>query len=182
MTHTISGTYSTLVRLDSAIDDPTTITSSGLVNDGLRISFAGLTLLNAGKIAQGTALNGVYLLAPGSVTNQSGGSIAGGRGISAGIFGEGGAVTVVNAGYIANFFGINLLLAVASRTKAVATSSATTLAPIFAKKWVLVFNLAVASPTKAAAPFAAQSKGSWAVRHHYRRECRTDRWRIMLRV
>ena len=101
--------YSTLVGLDLAIDDPTTITSSGLVNDGLRISFAGLTLLNAGKIAQGTALNGVYLLAPCTITNQSGGSIAGGRGISAGIFGEGGAVTVVNGGYIANFFGINLL-------------------------------------------------------------------------
>ena len=109
MTHTISGTYSTLVTLGSAIDDPTSITSSGLVNDGLQISFAGLSLLNSGKIAQGTALNGVALYAPGSVTNQSGGSIAGGRGISAGIFGVSGAVTVVNAGYIANCVGINLL-------------------------------------------------------------------------
>ncbi len=109
MTHTISGTYSTLVTLGSGTDNPTTITSSGLVNDGLQISFAGLVLLNAGSIAQGTALNGVVLFAPGSVTNQSGGSIAGGRGISAGIFGVNGAVTVVNAGYIANYVGINLL-------------------------------------------------------------------------
>lgn len=109
MTHTISGTYSTLVTLGSAIDDPTTITSSGLVNDGLQISFAGLSLLNSGNIAQGTALNGVVLFAGGSVTNQSGGSIAGGRGISAGIFGVSVAVTVVNGGYIANCVGINLL-------------------------------------------------------------------------
>src|SRR5215475_6256272 len=82
MTRTISGTYSTLVTLGSSIDNPTTITSSGLVNDGLQISFAGLTLLNSGKVAQGTALNGVDLRAPGSVTNQSGGTIAGGRGIA----------------------------------------------------------------------------------------------------
>ena len=158
MTHTISGTYSTLVTLGSGTDNPTTITSSGLVNDGLQISFAGLVLLNAGSIAQGTALNGVVLFAPGSVTNQSGGSIAGGRGISAGIFGVNGAVTVVNAGYIANYVGINLL-----DGGSVTNQTGGDIVGHGPGQWVLsVARAASASPTKAAATLAAHTKGSRA--------------------
>jgi Hint domain len=99
MTNTITGTYTTLVTLDAAIDNPTTITQYGLLTDSLQVSYQGLTVVNAGSIAGGAGpSSGVLLTAAGSVTNQSGGTISGHYGIT----GEAGAaVTVVNAGSIA---------------------------------------------------------------------------------
>lgn len=100
MTHTISGTYDTLVSLGSAIYNPTTITAAARLNDGLQISYAGLTVTNSGGIAMpGTTNSGVDLLAGGSVTNQTGGAI---RGYFA-IYGQNDAVTVVNAGSITGY-------------------------------------------------------------------------------
>jgi antigen 43 len=106
MTNTIAGTYNTLVTLDAAIDNPTTITQAGRLADGLQVSYQNLTVVNAGSIA-GSGGDGVDLLEGGGVTNQSGGAISGYNGIF-GVFG-GGAVTVVNAGSIAgNGIGIFL--------------------------------------------------------------------------
>lgn len=106
MTHTITGTFDTLVTLGSALYDPTTITSSGRLNAGLQVSQAGLIVTNAGGIGSGTANVGVDIIAGGGVTNQSGGSI---RGTYFGILGENAGVTVVNAGVIQAFaIGVNL--------------------------------------------------------------------------
>ena len=99
MTHTIAGTYATLVTLGTAIDNPTTITQYGLLTDGLQVAYQGLTVVNAGGIA-GLDVSGGFgidLTAGGSVTNQSGGVISG----NDGIVDTAGAVTVVNAGSIA---------------------------------------------------------------------------------
>jgi hypothetical protein len=98
MTHTITGTYTTLVTLNAAIDNPTTITTAGRLNDGLQVIYQGLTVVNAGSIS-GNATNGIgiFLLAGGSVINQSGGAISGVDGIY--VWTD--AVTVVNAGRIA---------------------------------------------------------------------------------
>jgi hypothetical protein len=115
MTKTISATYTTLVTLAGvAANNPATITSTGLLQDGLSaasysspwtitnagsILGAGVTLastgivVNAGSIAGYTS--GIYLYTGGSVTNQTGGTINGNQGIS------GTAVTIVNAGEIA---------------------------------------------------------------------------------
>jgi hypothetical protein len=38
MTNTIAGTYATLVTLDTAADNPTTITSTGLLTFGLYVT------------------------------------------------------------------------------------------------------------------------------------------------
>jgi hypothetical protein len=88
MTNTISTTITTHVYLTAAADNPTTITSTGLLTDGLYAS--GLVVVNAGTIAGGVGLRG------GSFTNQSGGVISGG-----GYDGIAGGYTVVNTGNIA---------------------------------------------------------------------------------
>jgi hypothetical protein len=44
MTNTIIGTYTALVTLDAAIDNPTIITTAGRLNDGLRVTYQGLTV------------------------------------------------------------------------------------------------------------------------------------------
>ena len=46
MTHTITGTYTSLVSLDTATDNPTTITSTGVLTDELAVSFTGLGVVN----------------------------------------------------------------------------------------------------------------------------------------
>jgi hypothetical protein len=99
MTNTISGSYNTLVSLASAIDNPTTLTTSAMLNYGLQISYAGLTATNAGTITTGTTSAGVALLAGGNIANQRGGAISG----YLAIYAENDAVTVVNAGSITGF-------------------------------------------------------------------------------
>jgi fibronectin-binding autotransporter adhesin len=108
MNNPITGTYGTLVTLASAFYNPTTITSTGLLTDGVSVSYTGLALVNAGRISAGSNFFGIEFRAAGSVTNQSGGTISGGDGV----YGkEGAAVTVVNAGTIAgsNGEGIRLI-------------------------------------------------------------------------
>jgi hypothetical protein len=96
MTNLIAGTYTTLVTLGTAVDNPTTIASNGLLTDGLSVSYTGLGVVNAGTVHAGSQDAGIYFLTAGSVTNQSGGAISGYDGIE----GRSGAVTVVNAGSI----------------------------------------------------------------------------------
>jgi hypothetical protein len=48
MTNTIAGTYTTLVSLTTAAYNPTTIASTGLLTDGLSVSYSGLGVVNAG--------------------------------------------------------------------------------------------------------------------------------------
>jgi hypothetical protein len=102
MTKMITGTYATGVYLNTAADNPTTIASTGLLTDGLHVSFTGLAVVNAGTIiTEGATTNvGVFLTAAGSVTNQSGGMISGANYGIVG-FGVSVTVTVVNAGSIA---------------------------------------------------------------------------------
>ena len=76
MTHTITATYSTVVTLSSATDQPTTITAAARLNDGLLVSYTDLTVVNAGTIRVSN-FEGVTVTAGGSVTNQSGGTISG---------------------------------------------------------------------------------------------------------
>ena len=79
MTNTIAGTYSTLVTLAAAIDNPTTITASGTLTDGLSVSYTGLAVVNAGSISAGSNHGGIGVTSrAGSVTNQSGGAIISG--------------------------------------------------------------------------------------------------------
>jgi hypothetical protein len=101
MTNMITSTSATLVTLDTAADNPTTITSTGLLTGGLYVSYTGLAVVNAGSIADASNSFGIKFLAGGSVTNQSDGAISG----YFGIYGEGGAVTVVNAGSISGSTG-----------------------------------------------------------------------------
>ena len=75
MTHTITATSTTLVTLNSATDQPTTITAAARLNDGLVVSYTDLTVVNAGTISGSNF--GVTVTAGGSVTNQSGGAISG---------------------------------------------------------------------------------------------------------
>ncbi|WP_158932446.1 Hint domain-containing protein [Acidisphaera sp. S103] len=102
MTNPITGTYATLVSLTVGADNPTTIASNGLLTDGLSVSYTGLAVVNAGSIDAGSNRYGIQFLTAGSVTNQSGGSISSG---GFGVYGNGGGVTVVNAGSIAGYFG-----------------------------------------------------------------------------
>ncbi|WP_158927681.1 Hint domain-containing protein [Acidisphaera sp. S103] len=104
MTNTIAGTYTTLVTLGAAIDNPTTITQTGLLTGGLQLTYQGLTVVNAGSITGSSA--GVYLQAGDSLTNQSGGVISGHNGIK-GRLTDG---TVVNAGSIAGSAGYGIYL------------------------------------------------------------------------
>jgi hypothetical protein len=108
MTHTITGTYSTLITIGSPTYNPTTIVAAAMLNDGLLVSYQGLAVVNAGHIAGPTNTNesfGVHLTGSGSVTNQSGGSISG----YDGIYGYSGPLTVVNAGSITgSFLGVDL--------------------------------------------------------------------------
>ena len=122
MTQPIAGTYSSLVTLGAASDNPTTITATGLLEGGLLVSDPGLTVVNAGGIANYAKFPGVYnpgvqFSAGGSVTNQSGGTISG----SYAIYATADAVTVVNAGSITgSSIGVDLSPAAASPTKAAA--------------------------------------------------------------
>jgi hypothetical protein len=77
MTNTIAGTYTTLVTLGTAVDNPTTITSTGLLTDGLSVSYTGLAVVNAGTVHAGSQEAGINFLTAGSVTNQSGSAITG---------------------------------------------------------------------------------------------------------
>ena len=96
MTYAITATSSTLVTLGSVSDNPTTITATGLLNDGLRVTYQGLTVVNAGTITAEGASDGITFTAGGSVTNQSGGAITG----FDGIYAKSVAATVVNTGSI----------------------------------------------------------------------------------
>ncbi|WP_158929384.1 Hint domain-containing protein [Acidisphaera sp. S103] len=96
MSKTLTATYGSGVTLSSASDSPTTITSTGYLEQGLRVTYDGpWQVANYGTIQGGTAGYGVYLLDGGTVTNQAGGYIGGN---SAGISAKDGALTVVNAG------------------------------------------------------------------------------------
>ena len=53
MTQPIAGTYGTLVTLGSVSYNPTTIAATGLLSDGLLVSYPGLTVVNAGSIGGG---------------------------------------------------------------------------------------------------------------------------------
>jgi hypothetical protein len=88
MTHTITGTFNTLVSLDTGTYNPTTIT--GVLTDGLSVSYTGLGVINAGSIDAGSYHFGIDFLTAGRVTNQSGGAIRGGN---YGIVGYNAAVT-----------------------------------------------------------------------------------------
>jgi hypothetical protein len=66
MTYTIRGTLSALVTLDAAIFNPTTITQTGRLTDGLHVSYQSLAVVNAGSIA---GSSGIEFLTAGSVTN-----------------------------------------------------------------------------------------------------------------
>ncbi|HEY1931619.1 MAG TPA: Hint domain-containing protein [Acetobacteraceae bacterium] len=128
MPDTLSATYSSVVTLNVAADDPATITANGLLSGGLAaksLSQAWI-IANAGRIdgqgvqvynSAGTITNtgtiagsnqGIYLRVGGAVTNASTGTITGG---TEGIYGGGAPVIVSNAGYIAGpgFSGIKLL-------------------------------------------------------------------------
>ena len=96
MTNTIAGTYSTLVTLGSASDNPTTITATGKLKDGLSVTYQYLNVMNAGSIAN-PGHNAVAFYVAGTLTNQSGASISG----QSGVVGYA-SVTVVNAGSIAS--------------------------------------------------------------------------------
>ena len=96
MANIISGTYSTAVTLGSISDNPTTITASGTLSDGLVTSYPGLTVVNAGQVIAPSSFGAGVRMEGGSVTNQSGGTISG----YLGIYGVTAAVTVVNAGSI----------------------------------------------------------------------------------
>src|ERR1700733_7098199 len=111
MTNMISTTITTPVTLDTAADNPTTITSTGLLTDGLYVSFTGLAVVNAGSISAGSNRYGIEFLTAGSVTNQSGGAISGYDGILGSDAG-----TVVNAGSIAGADDGVLLVAAGSVT------------------------------------------------------------------
>jgi hypothetical protein len=91
MTHTITTTSRTLVTLNSATDQPTTITPKGVLEAGLVVSYKNLTVVNFSHILG----VGVTFTAGGSFTNQGDGYISGN-----GIYSTNAAVTVVNAGYI----------------------------------------------------------------------------------
>jgi preprotein translocase subunit YajC len=95
MSKTITTTYTTGVTLSSAGDNPTTITSTGYLEQGLQVTYAGpWQVANYGTVEG----SGITLLGGGTVTNQAGGVIGGEvTGISA----QDGALTVVNAGSIA---------------------------------------------------------------------------------
>jgi hypothetical protein len=96
MSKTITTTYSARVTLTSPSYDPTTITSTGLLQDGLTVLYHGAwQVLNQGTV-QGSS-HGVYLYDGGTVTNQDGGYIGGAAG---GIYALHGALTVANHGSI----------------------------------------------------------------------------------
>ena len=121
MTHTISTTSASLVTLSGTIDNPTTITGTGLLSGGLYAAFlngsdwtitnsgivqgAGVSLVSAGTVvntnsivADSTTATGVFLEAGGRVTNKSGGTISGLDGIYGGTLSS--AMTVVNFGSV----------------------------------------------------------------------------------
>jgi hypothetical protein len=75
MTHTITGTDNTHVPLGTGAGNPTTIT--GVLTDGLSVSYTGLGPVNTGSIDGGSNPNGINFLTAGSVTNQSGSAITG---------------------------------------------------------------------------------------------------------
>jgi fibronectin-binding autotransporter adhesin len=95
---TISGLYTSGVTLSSAAYDPTTVTSTAYLQQGLKVTYAGpWQVVNQGGRIAGDTNYGIYLFDGGTVTNQAGGYISGGPG---GIVGENGALTVVNSGAI----------------------------------------------------------------------------------
>ncbi len=116
MTTILSQTYTTLVSLTSALDNPVTITDSGLLEAGLSATissstpwtitnygivsgsgislFAAGTVVNAASIAATTGLDAINFSGDGSVTNQSGAEISGGQ---IGIIGYGASLYVTNA-------------------------------------------------------------------------------------
>jgi fibronectin-binding autotransporter adhesin len=97
MSNTIATTYTSGVTLSSVSDDPTTITSTGLLQQGLNVTYTGnWQVLNQGTI-QAPSTYGIYLSGGGSVTNQAGGYIGGASG---GIAALGSALTVMNYGGI----------------------------------------------------------------------------------
>jgi hypothetical protein len=98
MTNMITVTSATTVYLNMAADNPTTVTSTGLLTGGLSVSYSGLAVVNAGSITANAVGFGIEFLTAGRVTNQSGGVIGSG---DEGIQGLYAAVTVVNAGSIA---------------------------------------------------------------------------------
>ncbi|WP_158932809.1 Hint domain-containing protein [Acidisphaera sp. S103] len=109
MTVSISGTYSGLVTLSGAADDPATITANGLLNAGLYASSlaAVWSITNAGTILG----LGATLRSAGTVLNI--GDIAGAPTASPGIylFAGGG---VINFGLISGLYGIQARLGAAN--------------------------------------------------------------------
>ncbi|HEY4173023.1 MAG TPA: hypothetical protein VGM42_08335 [Rhodopila sp.] len=104
---TISTTYPTGVTLSSVSYDPTTITSTGRLEQGLKTKYAGeWQVLNQGTI-QAPSGNGIYLLDGGTVTNDSGAYIGG---TDSGIIAFDSPVTVVNAGRIHAIAGDGIFL------------------------------------------------------------------------
>lgn len=178
MTKTITTTYSSLVTLSVAGDNPTTITTAGLLQQGLYAYSLGTawTITNAGNVlsggiglqSAGTVVNAgnifgsdapfnhvvaVRLNAGGSVTNQSTGVISG----SEGIFGayHGGGVTVVNVGSISGQNGIDLQDGGSVTNQSAGSISASGYGIFGAVGAVTVVNAGSITGSEAAVKFAA---------------------------
>jgi len=108
MSRTISGTSSSPVVLAVAGDNPVTIASDALLQDGLYSSGSTVwTITNFGVVDAGMASVALALHSGGLLSNQSTGIIAGNNGVQI----TNAAGTVVNAGSIAGTAGIAVSLA-----------------------------------------------------------------------
>jgi hypothetical protein len=124
MTRTLAGSYSSLVSLTSALDNPTAITSAAQLSAGLEVSYAGPTVVNAGSITVASSGNGVVLDLAGSLTNQPGGVISGYYAVD----GRNGALTLVNAGNIAGSnTGVYLQASSPAKTSSITNQAAGTI-------------------------------------------------------
>ena len=97
MAQTLSLTYNSQINLTSAADDPTTVTASGFLMQGiLGSTFTAWNVTNAGTIQADN--NAIAFLSGGTVSNEAGAKISGTGG--AGIIINASAGSVTNAGTI----------------------------------------------------------------------------------